>query len=99
MYFMSYSSLYQYNLSQAVVYMAKANKSRLACNAYMSAKSCVEMYKGPHPPVPLHLRNAPTHLMKKLGYGNKVDNTDESGYFLPKELKGYDFFKQSDHFM
>jgi putative ATPase len=54
-------------LSNAVLYLAVAPKSNAAYNAYNQAKSFVANDKS-HP-VPLHLRNAPTKLMKQLDYG------------------------------
>ena len=54
-------------LSNAVLYLAVAPKSNAAYNAYNQAKSFVATDKS-HP-VPLHLRNAPTKLMKSLDYG------------------------------
>jgi len=55
-------------LGQAVIYMACAAKSNAGYNAYNAAKQ----YASEHgsAPVPLHLRNAPTKLMKELGYGH-----------------------------
>jgi putative ATPase len=55
-------------LAQTVVYLALAPKS----NALYSAFGAVtdEVRRGHNPPVPLHLRNAPTKLMKDLGYGH-----------------------------
>ena len=55
-------------LGQAVIYLACAAKSNAGYNAYNAAKK----YAAEHgsAPVPLHLRNAPTKLMKELGYGH-----------------------------
>ncbi|KAK3085285.1 hypothetical protein FSP39_001068 [Pinctada imbricata] len=54
-------------LAQCAVYMARAPKSVEVYNAYSKAKKCVRNHQGPLPSVPLHLRNAPTKLMKNLG--------------------------------
>ena len=54
-------------LAQCVVYLSRAPKSVEILDAYGKAKSCVRHHKGPLPSVPLHLRNAPTKLMKNLG--------------------------------
>ena len=88
----------QVNLSQVVVYMARAPKSVEVYCAYTKAKACVMEHKGPLPSVPLHLRNAPTRLMRNLGYGvdykynpafeGPVDQT-----YLPDQLESVDFFK------
>jgi putative ATPase len=56
-------------LSNAVLYLAVAPKSNAAYNAYNQAKSFVGQDKSR--PVPLHLRNAPTKLMKQLDYGKE----------------------------
>jgi putative ATPase len=55
-------------LGQAVIYLACAAKSNAGYNAYNAAKK----YAAEHgsAPVPMHLRNAPTKLMKELGYGH-----------------------------
>lgn len=55
-------------LAQAVVYMACAAKSNAVYNAYKAARKFAEQHGSA--PVPLHLRNAPTALMKELGHGN-----------------------------
>jgi len=56
-------------LSNAVIYLAVAPKSNAAYNAYNQAKAFVGQDKSR--PVPLHLRNAPTKLMKALDYGKE----------------------------
>ncbi|NDY82860.1 replication-associated recombination protein A [Orrella sp. NBD-18] len=55
-------------LGQAVIYLAVAAKSNAGYNAYNQAVSFVK--KDQSRPVPVHLRNAPTKLMKELGYGH-----------------------------
>ena len=54
-------------MAEAAVYLATAPKSNSAYAAYLKAKEDVE--KTHHLPVPLHLRNAPTGLMRASGYG------------------------------
>jgi len=54
-------------LAELVVYLAQAPKSNSAYVAYEAARH--EVREGDNPPVPLHIRNAPTALMKGLGYG------------------------------
>ncbi len=54
-------------LAQAVIYLAVAAKSNAGYNAYNAARAFVG--KEGSRPVPVHLRNAPTKLMKELGYG------------------------------
>ena len=56
-------------LSNAVIYLAVAPKSNASYNAYNQAKAFVSQDSSR--PVPLHLRNAPTKLMKSLGYGKE----------------------------
>ena len=56
-------------LAQAVVYLACAPKSNAVYNAYKAARRYAEQHGSA--PVPLHLRNAPTRLMKELGYGRQ----------------------------
>jgi len=55
-------------LGQAVIYLAIAAKSNAGYNAYNAAKAFVKKDKSRE--VPVHLRNAPTKLMKELGYGH-----------------------------
>ncbi|KAM9286086.1 ATPase WRNIP1 [Cariama cristata] len=86
-------------LAQCVVYFARAPKSIEVYRAYSNVKECLRMHTGPLPPVPLHLRNAPTRLMKNLGYGkgykyNPMYKEPVEQDYLPEELKGTDFFKE-----
>jgi len=84
----------QYNLFHCATVMAKAPKSREVAGAMSAAQAAARQY--PDLPVPIHLRNAPTKLMKDLGYGKGTKW--EAGFkhpkgFLPDELAGTDFFK------
>jgi putative ATPase len=84
----------QYNLFHCATVMAKAPKSRQVAGAMSKAISTARDY--PDLPVPLQLRNAPTKLMKDLGYNKGYEW--QAGFkpgegFLPNELKGLDFFK------
>eukprot|EP00795_Rhopilema_esculentum_P001368 gene1368-15773_t len=86
------------NLAHMAVYLARAPKSVEIYKAYNAAKNSVLTWKGPLPGVPLHLRNAPTKLMKELGYAKGYKyNPDYSGYveqeYLPSELQGTNFFE------
>lgn len=56
-----------YPLSQAVIYLANAPKSNAVKHAYFAAQS--DAMQTAREPVPMHLRNAPTRLMKEIGYG------------------------------
>ncbi|MBN2619474.1 replication-associated recombination protein A [candidate division WOR-3 bacterium] len=84
-------------LAQCVVYLAGARKSNAVYTAYEAAKE--DALKTLAEPVPLHLRNAPTGLMKKLGYGkdykyphNFPDARVDQEY-MPENLKGQTYFK------
>ncbi len=78
------------HLAQLVVYLARAKKSVSAYLAYGKAKKDVDELG--NLPVPLHIRNAPTKLMEKLGYGKGYkytpleDSRDQE--YLPDELRG-----------
>jgi putative ATPase len=83
----------QYNLFQCAAVLAKTPKSRQIADAMAGALAAAKNY--PDLPVPLHLRNAPTKLMKDLGYGKEyqwqADFQPKNG-FLPEELKKLDLF-------
>jgi putative ATPase len=86
----------QLNLAHVTIYLASAKKSRDVPNALMKAKEAV--YAFPNEPVPLHLRNAPTRLMKDLGYAKDYTWSEdrvgpkEDLSFLPEKLRGKKFF-------
>lgn len=77
------------HLSQLVIYLARAPKNVDAYFAYNKAKKDVEELG--NLPVPMHIRNAPTKLMEKLGYGQGYKYTpveDSAGQeYLPEELR------------
>jgi len=83
-------------LAQAVVYLATAPKSNRAYTAYNKIKSVIK--DSGSLPVPFHIRNAPTGLMKELGYGKdyKYAHDYEKGYtpqeYLPEKLQGQLFY-------
>lgn len=79
-------------LAQCVAYLAKAPKSNALYVAYGRVKE--DIMNAPNEPVPLHLRNAPTSLMKNLGYGKdykytpQFENTEDAKQdFLPPSVK------------
>ncbi|MCD6442326.1 replication-associated recombination protein A [bacterium] len=77
-------------LAQAVVYLSKCKKSNALYLAYNKAAKDVAEYG--NLPVPLHLRNAPTQLMKDMGYGKDYQYSPEHDYkekqnYLPDKLK------------
>ncbi|MEN8006938.1 MAG: replication-associated recombination protein A [Candidatus Krumholzibacteriota bacterium] len=84
-------------LAQAVVYLALSPKSNALYKAY--GRTSKEVAKGHNPPVPMHLRNAPTKLMKNLGFGQGyvyAHDTDEGiGRMscLPDSLRGTDYYR------
>jgi putative ATPase len=79
-------------LSEAALYLALAPKSNSALTSYGAARALIE--ESGNEPVPLHLRNAPTGLMKSMGYGRgyKYAHDYEGGVanqqHLPDKLKG-----------
>jgi putative ATPase len=83
----------EYSLFHCAAVLAKAQKSRQVASAMSAAKTAASDY--PDLPVPIHLRNAPTKLMKDLGYGKGTKW--QAGFqhpkgFLPDELRDLDFF-------
>ncbi|HEY5509868.1 MAG TPA: replication-associated recombination protein A [Prolixibacteraceae bacterium] len=84
-------------LSQCAIYLATSPKSNSAYSAIDEALAEVKL--SGHLPVPLHLRNAPTKLMKQLGYGKdyKYAHSFEGNFvdqdFLPEEIKTKNFYK------
>ena len=86
----------QLNLAQAVTYLASAPKSNASYKALLAAKKDAQEEKDT--PVPLHLRNAPTELMRSLDYGKdyKYAHDFSEHYvkqeYLPKKLKGRKYY-------
>ncbi|MCA9365136.1 MAG: replication-associated recombination protein A [Candidatus Moranbacteria bacterium] len=81
------------NLAQAVVYLAKSKKSNALYRAY--GQVCRDVREYGALGVPIHLRNAPTELMKDLDYGkgykytpNFENEEDAKQQYLPDELSG-----------
>jgi len=72
------------NLAHGVAYLCAQKKDRRAYDGLMSAMADVKMYG--NLPVPLKIRNAPTKLMKGLGYGKGYETYDKESY-LPEKLK------------
>ena len=87
-------------LSQGVTYLASAPKSNASYKAYLSALEDVKE-KGSLG-VPLHIRNAPTPLMKDLGYGKGYKYPHNHGghieqSYLPEELQGKEYYKPTEN--
>ena len=72
------------NLVHGVTYLAQCKKDRSAYDALLAAKEDVTAYG--NLPIPLNIRNAPTKLMKEVGYGEGYEQYDDKSY-LPEELK------------
>lgn len=88
-------------LSQAVTYLAASAKSNAA---YAAINSAIETVKNTGDlPVPLHLRNAPTKLMKDIGYGKDYQYSHgyESNFsdqeYLPDTIRGIKFYEPGDN--
>jgi putative ATPase len=87
-------------LAQAVVYLALAPKSNALYTAYSEVQQDVERTVAE--PVPLHLRNAPTGLMKNLGYGrgyqyaHDLENKVADMQCLPDNLKGRHYYQPTN---
>lgn len=83
-------------LSQTAIYLASSPKSNKAYEAIKNAQQLVKSTG--NLPVPLHLRNAPTKLMKEIGYGagykysHNYDNEFEVQEYLPEAISGTQLF-------
>ena len=87
-------------IAEAIVYLATAPKSNKVYAAWGAAQEAARAH--PAEPVPLHIRNAPTGLMKELGYGRdyRYDHS-EGGYaagqeYLPDALRGAKWYEPTD---
>ena len=87
-------------LTQATIYLAQAPKSNAVKSAYFAAVT--DAAETARVPVPLHLRNAPTPLMKNLGYGKDYryvhsdPNAKEEMECLPEQLRGHKYFQPQE---
>jgi putative ATPase len=87
-------------LAEAAVYLATAPKSNRVYTAFGDARAAAEEH--PAEPVPLHIRNAPTGLMKGLGYGEGYkyafdsDNAYLPQEYLPESLRGASWYKPTE---
>ncbi len=88
-------------LSQTATYLASSPKSNSAYMAIIEAQNMVS--KTGDLPVPLHIRNAPTKLMKDIGYGknykyaHQYDNNFVDLEFLPEDIKGNKFYEPGNN--
>jgi len=89
-----------YPLSQATVYLAHAPKSNAIKRAFHAAAEDAE--ETAREPVPLHLRNAITPLMKRAGYGSNYryvhddKRAREEMQCLPERLQGKEYWKEDN---
>ena len=81
----------QINLMHGACYLASAKKDRTAYDAYFAALSDVKKYG--NLPVPLNIRNAPTKLMKDLGYGKNYKAYDRES-LLPEKIKSKKYYRK-----
>ncbi len=88
-------------IAQAVVYLASAAKSNAVYNAFNAVRA--DISEQPSYDVPLHLRNAPTKLMKNSGYGAeyRYSHDEPQGYaagenYFPPELKDKQYYEPVD---
>ncbi len=87
-------------LAEAAIYLATAPKSNRAYAAFGDAQAAAQEH--PAEPVPLHIRNAPTGLMKDLGYGKgyKYAHDYDEAYapqeYLPEALRGAKWYQPAD---
>lgn len=78
------------NLAHGVVYLAQAKKNRSCYDGLRAAQDDCRKYG--NLPVPFHIRNAPTKLMKELGYGKGYEKYSSESY-LPEKLKRAKYFR------
>ena len=87
-------------LAEAAIYLATAPKSNSAYAAFGDAQAAADEH--PAAPVPLHIRQAPTPLLKELGYGEgyKYAFDSKDAYmpqeYLPEELRGVKWYQPSE---
>ena len=80
------------NLAHGVAYLANAPKDRSANDAIGAAMEDAKKFG--NLPVPMSIRNAPTRLMKDLGYGKDYEMYPNDNDLLPEKLKGRKYLKQ-----
>lgn len=78
------------NLAHGVAYLSQCKKDKSAYNAYMEAMEDVKEYG--NLPIPMKIRNAPTKLMKDLGYGKGYEKYTKED-LLPNDIKGKRYLK------
>ena len=81
------------NLAHGVVYLALAKKDRSAYDAYLLAMEDAEKYG--NLPIPMIIRNAPTKLMKDLGYGKDYEKYTTKD-LMPEKLRNKKYWKKEN---
>jgi putative ATPase len=88
-------------LAEAVIYLAVSAKSAAVYDAYNAARAFVA--KDATRPVPMHLRNAPTRLMKDLGYGKgyRYDHDEDDAHaagqtYLPEGMDAVEWYRPTE---
>jgi putative ATPase len=81
------------NLAHGVVYLSKAPKTKASYYAYLAAMEDVK--KHGNLPIPMEIRNAPTKLMKDLGYHKGYEKYTKKD-LLPEKLKGKKYYREGD---
>jgi putative ATPase len=87
-------------MAQACLYLSLCQKSNAVYAAYGAVRSDVKTL--PEYPVPMHIRNAPTKLMKELGYGHEYlyphdfEDAVVKQDYLPEEMRGRQYYRPTD---
>lgn len=83
----------QFNLAHGTAYLAFASKDRSAGDAFFAAMEDVERFG--NLPIPLEIRNAPTKLMRDIGYGKDYEMYPEGKSLLPEKLKNKRYYRNT----
>ena len=83
----------QINLAHGTAYLALANKDRSTCDAFFEAMEDVEKFG--NLPIPLEIRNAPTKMMRDMGYGKDYEMYPEGKSLLPEKLKNKRYYRNN----
>ncbi len=84
----------QISLAHGVAYLSQCKKDRSAYDAYFKALDDVKAYGNLE--IPLEIRNAPTDLMKELGYGKGYEKYPKNKSLLPKSLSGKKYLRRKE---
>lgn len=79
------------NLSHGVIYLSKAPKTKAAYYAYLAAQADAREHGSL--PIPMNIRNAPTKLMKDLGYGKGYERYTKED-LMPEKLRNVKYYKE-----